>query len=865
MDSLARDRPPGLPPRAITETNEGGGESSSNFVESHPPEHFQNSTHSFTHNGDDHRDRVVARSQDTEVDMLGEGGEENEKANATVWEEEITDSGIGIGIGGIEKMRGWETSEQRTARELEEAREEYHYQLALRSKTSSQAVPSNSQAASRSTNPNSKPHDIVYVYRFEIPSTALTRWLIGSGGVLCRRVRIVAKVDVLYLDSALAHRLPLLVRSKPVGLLQGTVSQIQHALNFIKENLQGCEYQWRSQVVLNTNTVNFFEFLNYKPERLLQLTEANDLNNLHKARVAKPAPFSPISRPPNRPFAVHQNRFASTSQAPRYQYQSAHSRHHSGTNSTKRSRPRSAFSQAEALSPQVKRRRPSNTSTPSQDMKPPLSESTPQVQSPPRLEMDLGGTSCESDQPEITALSVDIPLAAVSAFFGPMSSLPHLELVTGTKLKLECETTTARIVAVSGMDKGGNQKKIDRLRVGIEETVEAVLKGTHNTSQNQDQDRAHPREGPHSKTPAPTTYPSPISVRQHLPPDSSIHTETEDNPQQKEGRDSEDVHLNSKPLDDSSNYVPHSPNNTEGRSRSTTLSEEEAFRRYRTQEIDREFAQGRKLSLSRDREERRTGRSRSPPSRCDDYRRERRIARGEEVNLSCSPVVEMKVREWLTDQTDSKQTHSRAHSRPSQPRQLSPLRPSASPTRSPSTSFPHPFQRARPYVSRFVSKQSHPSRERARLRLSASSPPPPLLQPLEDDRYAQFPPRPRSSSRLPSVSIRSRSPPRLQDSGASQISPPIHLTITEEERRILQRKEEEHLFEQKMRGEGRWRFEGPNDPTERYRWARGGDWSKLRVVEDERRFGNRVENQRSFQEEIRRRREQEDREREYDW
>ena len=202
-------------------------------------------------------------------------------------------------------------------------------------------IATNSQLASRITNPIPKPHNLVYVYRFEIPSPQLTKWLIGSGGELCRRVRKVAQVDVLYLDRTLAHRLPFLVQSKPVGLVQGTIEHIQNALKFIKQHLEGCQYQWRSRVGVNTNTLNFLDFLDYKPERLLDLTSENDLTNLHKAGATHPAHFSPVSQPPDLRFPVHQNRLTSTFASSYPPYQPTRLQCQPQFTSTKRSRSRS--------------------------------------------------------------------------------------------------------------------------------------------------------------------------------------------------------------------------------------------------------------------------------------------------------------------------------------------------------------------------------------------------------------------------------------------------------------------------------------------------------------------------------------------
>ncbi|GAA5901553.1 uncharacterized protein JCM6883_000253 [Sporobolomyces salmoneus] len=440
---------------------------------------------------------------------------------------------------------GGESEEERIERELKEVRTEYRQRVSSMSSDNSlaseQPQASSSNPPPPPPRPNAstlKPDSTIYLYRFVLPYPDLVPALIGRRGSAAQEVQRRVRVEVVYLGADLVATIPSLFglivpgQAHNLGLLQGTISDIQRALEIIKDDL--IERRFFSELELSRkNCFKFLEFNEeilkpaigetligrYKPEG--RRTFAS-IPNRHPSSIAFPDPRNRWALPP-RPHQTSWNWNGFNNNGDRTCYNNERDHRQARSISPRSRRDRSVIRNSYSPTPLSPDSHTSPTLFTKSEMDGIVNDQDEMIveetrKSPPLLSQNL---------------NFEIPLAAASAFFGPTSSLPHLERITGFKLKLEISTTSARLIAVSPTlplnDEVVLREKLGRLRNGIEETVRTV-EGCESWSIDQMESEDISKAAQDDSSSQITTsahYPSPISIRQRDTEKTNHETEEE--------------------------------------------------------------------------------------------------------------------------------------------------------------------------------------------------------------------------------------------------------------------------------------------------------------------------------------------------
>ncbi|GAA5967493.1 hypothetical protein JCM3765_004687 [Sporobolomyces pararoseus] len=391
----------------------------------------------------------------------------------------------------------------------------------------------------------------IYVYRFPVPSPGLVPLLIGKSGAVVERIKEETGAEIHYVDSIQTPLSPL-DSSLVTGFIQGTISSIQSALNLSKNYLQ---HRSRHSFDILPDP----DFLNFVPSNLEVRDQQNQISNMfrqdlscnwgknmtvgkrnsekafgsqwhqkahrsqlhHHTFTLPPASDAMIDEQENlldddlsTDLFIREPADRSCLPSPpcelRAYSPSAVSDHPQHSLSPSRS----SRSITPPSSPEVKRRPRSSSSSPARDSLD-LIRSRPRKKARSSLQEEkmeveeaLRAAAQATRPKKIKQLSFELPLVTASLFLGPASSLPHLERISRTKLKLECETLGARLIVVSG---SVSEDRLAKLKTGIEDTVRS-LEGYENWSIDQGGFPSSSNE-PVSTDSVQQQCPSPVPVR----------------------------------------------------------------------------------------------------------------------------------------------------------------------------------------------------------------------------------------------------------------------------------------------------------------------------------------------------------------
>ncbi|GAA5829475.1 hypothetical protein JCM5353_001348 [Sporobolomyces roseus] len=424
------------------------------------------------------------------------------------------------------------------------------------------AIPSHPRPLDSQSNCSSS-DPALFVYRFTLPAASLLSLLIGCRGTTVKRTSEQAGVVIHYHGS---FEPPYSLFSPPSptpphGIIQGDVYGIKCALDYIKLDLQRSNCTYSREQALCSN----LDFLEFDPQKLEHLTEKNKLSPPNNRRSSNDSGHGwresrserrtsdtgfaaqaydeseSLGPPPSRTRTVSPQAYRSNPARALFSRPLDNSPSLSSQSSaypvnqqfTSRQSPSPI---RKKLSIRRQRSRSPSPARPYSSRRPSKSQSPPrrpcQASSRPSLSISTAYQESESQNREIEeenkkgrskmssktkqeqkSFAFEIPLIAIPSFYGPQSSLPHLERISQSKLKLECETTSARLVVLAS---DGTVKNFEKLKNGIEDVVR-IAEGCENWSirgKEEDQEMSPPAATSSLDAESGTyRFPSPISLQ----------------------------------------------------------------------------------------------------------------------------------------------------------------------------------------------------------------------------------------------------------------------------------------------------------------------------------------------------------------
>ncbi|GAA5987283.1 hypothetical protein JCM5350_008132 [Sporobolomyces pararoseus] len=429
----------------------------------------------------------------------------------------------------------------------------FHHRLPFASPPSEQPFDSNLEEDST-----------IYVYRFPVPSDGLVPLLIGKSGAVVKRIREETGAEIRYVESVKTPLSPLDPSLVPAtGFIQGTIYSIRNALNLSKNYL----------LIRN---LSYPVFLDFNPSYLEVRDQQNkisnffrkDLNcdwgkkvNAQRRRSSHRAGAKAFGRNQWQQKARRSELLQEVDRSLPLPTSSDEIVDHqeqllddSGIDLTSTSEPAdpslvpSPPPDLRAYSPSATSDCPQRSLSPSPSTRSISPPSSPQAKrrrrssspSPARFSLDLTRSrprknprsspqedrmqteealraAAQATRPSKSEESnFEIPLVAATLFLGPASSLPHLERISGTKLKLESEALGARLTVIASTE---SRDKLEKLKMGIEDTVRS-LKGYESWSLDQRESESSSNE-PVSTDSVQQQYPSPVSLRSSNSPEAT--------------------------------------------------------------------------------------------------------------------------------------------------------------------------------------------------------------------------------------------------------------------------------------------------------------------------------------------------------
>ncbi|GAA5879766.1 hypothetical protein JCM1840_001890, partial [Sporobolomyces johnsonii] len=259
----------------------------------------------------------------------------------------------------------------------------------------------------------------LFVYRFPIPVSSLKRILIGRNGKVQKYVS--SRSGILHLTYSEG------AEGKPYGFIKGTKATIPRALELIGSEVRSSARQLSAY---ERQQVGECEWLRFEEEKCEPFNKAKLEHRGYESRD-----------------------WLADKRAP---YGEGGARWTSG-----RSRDRSPR-RPHPATPGVHRLQPSQPGV-CPERRGADDEPWGPVAGPSKSKV-------ATVDPGSSPRSIAIPLIAVRSFFDPGSSLPHLERISASKLRLEWDTSGARIV-VSGSGGGGEGGVSEKLKRAIEDVV----------------------------------------------------------------------------------------------------------------------------------------------------------------------------------------------------------------------------------------------------------------------------------------------------------------------------------------------------------------------------------------------------------